>query len=134
MRISTVFHNIRTPNTLLTAFSKAMAGGVVTTARQLTWCRCMCGPSRESDLSRERAARFPQMKIYPTVADALTLGTDTLAVDGVLLIGEHGTYGNERKRATALPALMNFFRQIPWLSTGQPHRSPFLNDKHLSWR
>ena len=30
----------------------------------------------EDDLSRERAARFPQMKIYPTVADALTLGGD----------------------------------------------------------
>ncbi len=42
----------------------------------------------ENDLSRERARRYPQMKIYPTIADALTLGGRKLAVDGVLLIGE----------------------------------------------
>ena len=40
-----------------------------------------CG---ESDLSRDRAERFPTMKLYPTVADALTLGGSELAVDGVL--------------------------------------------------
>ena len=44
------------------------------------------------DLSEERAKRFPQMEIYPTVADALTLGTGDLQVDGVLLVAEHGTY------------------------------------------
>lgn len=52
---------------------------------------------KENDLSRERAARYPQMKLYPTVADALTLGGSTLAVDGVLLIGEHGDYGRNRR-------------------------------------
>ena len=29
---------------------------------------------KENDLSRERADRFPSMVLYPTVADALTLG------------------------------------------------------------
>src|SRR5688572_32089229 len=47
---------------------------------------------KENDLSRERAARFPGMALYPTVADALTLGGSRLAVDGVLLIAEHGEY------------------------------------------
>ncbi len=28
---------------------------------------------KEGDLSRDRAERFPSMKIYPTIADALTL-------------------------------------------------------------
>src|SRR5689334_21278293 len=46
----------------------------------------------EGDLSRDRLTRFPTMKLYPTIADALTLGGDTLGVDGVLLIAEHGTY------------------------------------------
>ena len=46
----------------------------------------------DNDLSEERAKRFPLMKIYPTVAEALTLGRDSLTVDGVLLIGEHGDY------------------------------------------
>src|SRR6476660_2991817 len=35
-----------------------------------------CG---DDDLSRERAQRFPTMKIYPTIADALTLGGSDLA-------------------------------------------------------
>ena len=30
------------------------------------------------------------MKIFPTIASALCLGGSKLAVDGVLLIGEHG--------------------------------------------
>ena len=52
-----------------------------------------------NDLSRERAKRHPEMKIYPTIAEALTLGQSKLAVDGVLLIGEHGGYHrNERGR------------------------------------
>ena len=49
----------------------------------------------EGDLSQDRATRFPHMVIYPTVADALTLGGSDLAVDGVLLIAEHGTYGTQ---------------------------------------
>jgi hypothetical protein len=45
----------------------------------------------ESDISRLLAAshRFP---IKPNIAETLTLGTGTLAVDGVLLIAEHGNY------------------------------------------
>ena len=37
----------------------------------------------ERDVSRERAERFPQLDIYPSIADALTLGGSDLAVDGV---------------------------------------------------
>src|SRR3954447_15689736 len=39
-----------------------------------------------NDLSRERAARHPGMKIYPTIGEALTLGGGKLAVDGVVLV------------------------------------------------
>src|SRR6185503_15610340 len=45
----------------------------------------------KNDLSRRRAEEFG-FKIYPTVADALRCGGDKLAVDAVLLIGEHGNY------------------------------------------
>src|SRR3954447_26974344 len=43
----------------------------------------------QTDLSRERLARRPAVKPSATIADALTLGGDRLAVDGVLLVGEH---------------------------------------------
>src|SRR5215475_12867637 len=46
----------------------------------------------KDDLVPDRAARFPQMKVYPTIAEALTRGTGKLAVDGVVLVGEHGDY------------------------------------------
>src|SRR2546427_9132962 len=42
---------------------------------------------RQGDFSRERAARYQHMKIYPTIAEALTLGGSKLAVDGVVLVG-----------------------------------------------
>src|SRR4051794_5324854 len=65
----------------------------------------------ENDLSADRAKRFPGMKIYPTIADALTLGGNTLAVDGVVLIGEHGSYSKNEKGQHLYPRY-EFFRQI----------------------
>ena len=57
----------------------------------------------ESDLSRDRARQYPSMKLYPTIAEALTLGGDSLAVDGVMLIGEHGSYPRNEKGQTMYP-------------------------------
>src|SRR5947208_15989335 len=45
-----------------------------------------------NDLSRERLQRHPEVRVSPTVADALTMGGGKLAVDGVVLVGEHGNY------------------------------------------
>ena len=59
----------------------------------------------ESDLSRGRAKLFPSMKIYPTIAEALTQGGDKLAVDGVMIIGEHGDYPDNEKGQSCYQAL-----------------------------
>src|SRR3954470_6076407 len=56
-----------------------------------------------NDLSRERAKRPPAMKLCPTIAEALTLGTGKLAVDGVVLVGEHGDYPRNEKGQTKYP-------------------------------
>src|SRR6266545_5158108 len=45
----------------------------------------------KNDISREWAERSG-VPIYPTIRKALTLGGDSLAVDGVIIIGEHGDY------------------------------------------
>jgi len=87
----------------------------------------------ENDLSRERAARFPSLQIYPTVADALTLGTATLAVDGVLLIGEHGNYGKNAKGQHLYPRY-ELFKQIVAVYRTTGCSAPIFNDKHLSWK
>jgi hypothetical protein len=84
------------------------------------------------DLSRERAARFPSMKIYPTIAEALTLGGSKLAVDGVLLVGEGGKYPVNEKGQTLLPRY-EFFQQIVSVFRSSGRSVPVFNDKHLSW-
>lgn len=85
-----------------------------------------------NDLSRERAARHPSMKIYPTIADALTLGTGKLAVDGVVLVGEHGNYPRNEKGQTKYPR-WEFFQQIVAVFRSSGKSVPLFNDKHLSW-
>jgi hypothetical protein len=45
----------------------------------------------EGDLSETRAKEFG-FKVYPTIAEALRCGGSKLAVDAVLIIGEHGNY------------------------------------------
>jgi len=85
------------------------------------------------DLSRQRAKRFPSMKIYPTIAEALTRGGEKLAVDGVLLIGEHGNYPRNEKGQTLYPRY-EFFQQIVEVYRNSGRTAPVFNDKHLSWK
>ena len=86
----------------------------------------------DSDLSRDRSKRFPSMKIYPTIADALTLGGSELAVDGVLLIGEHGSYPTNEKGQHLYPRY-EFFKQIVAVFRATGQTASIFNDKHLSW-
>jgi hypothetical protein len=87
----------------------------------------------EDDLSRERAARFPQLQIYATVADALTCGGAQLAVDGVVLIGEHGNYASNEKGQKLYPRY-ELFKQIVAVYRTTGMTVPVFNDKHLSWK
>jgi hypothetical protein len=85
-----------------------------------------------NDFSRDRAARFPSMKVYPTIAEALTLGSGKLAVDGVVLVGEHGKYPRNEKGQTRYPRY-EFFQQIVAVFRASGRSVPVFNDKHLSW-
>jgi len=86
----------------------------------------------ENDLSQERVTRHPQLKRYPTIAEALTCGGNSLAVDGVLLIGEHGKYPVNEKGQTLYPRY-EYFRQIVDVYRQSGRTAPVFNDKHLSW-
>ncbi len=87
---------------------------------------------RNGDLSRERAARHPELKMCPTIAEALTLGGSKLAVDGVVLVGEHGNYPRNEKGQTKYPRY-EFFEQIVKVFRDSGKSAPVFNDKHLSW-
>ena len=86
----------------------------------------------EGDLSRSRGKQFPSMKIYPTIAEALTLGGSKLAVDGVVVVGEHGDYPRNEKGQTKYPR-WEFFEQIVKVFKDSGRSVPMFNDKHLSW-
>ena len=85
----------------------------------------------KQDISRERAKKY-HVPIFRTVADALTLGGDKLAVDGVLLIGEHGDYPTNDKEQKLYPRF-EMFLKITDVFRQSGRSVPMFNDKHLSW-
>ena len=85
----------------------------------------------KQDISRERAKKY-HVPIFRTVADAFTLGGDKLAVDGVLLIGEHGDYPTNDKQQKLYPRF-EMFLKITDVFRQSGHGVPVFNDKHLSW-
>ena len=87
---------------------------------------------REDDVSKSRLEQFPSMRLYPTIAEALTLGGSKLAVDGVVLVGEHGRYPRNEKGQTKYPRY-EFFKQIVKVFEDSGRSVPVFNDKHLSW-
>jgi hypothetical protein len=72
------------------------------------------------------------MKICRDVADALTCGTDKLAVDGVVYIGEQGDYPRNEKGQTEYPRY-RFFQQVVDVFRASGRSVPYFTDKHLSW-
>lgn len=85
----------------------------------------------ENDLSRSRSAEFG-FPIYPTIAETLRCGGDRLAVDAVLIIGEHGKYEVNSYGQTKYPRY-EFFKQVTDVFRADGVTVPVFNDKHLSW-
>src|SRR5271157_1086300 len=83
------------------------------------------------DQSAERAGSFG-FKVYPTIAQALRCGGSKLAVDGVLIIGEHGDYPHNEKGQILYPRF-EFFRQAVDVFEADGRAVPVFNDKHLSY-
>lgn len=83
------------------------------------------------DLSGERAREFG-FTVYPTIAETLRCGGDKLAVDAVLIIGEHGDYPHNDKGQVLYPRF-EFFDQCVKVFEKDGRTAPVFNDKHLSY-
>lgn len=87
----------------------------------------------EGDVFEDRLDRHPSLKLYPTIAEALTRGTSKLAVDGVVVVGEHGEYPLS---PTGIPMHPHyrFFEAITQVYRDSGRSVPYFNDKELSWK
>lgn len=70
--------------------------------------------------------------IHETVDGAIGAGTKSVAVDGVILIGEHGPYP-ENSRGQSLYPRRRLFEQIVHAFRKGGRRVPVFSDKHLSY-
>jgi hypothetical protein len=82
------------------------------------------------DISRLLAASH-RFRISDSIDDALTLGTGKLAVDGVLLIAEHGSYPKSPTGNTQYPK-RRFWDETMNVFKASQRVVPVFVDKHLS--
>jgi hypothetical protein len=76
-------------------------------------------------------AKQHEVRISPSIEDALTLGSGTLAVDGVLLICEHGNYPRSATTSIQYPK-RRFFEDIVRVFEKSGRVVPVFCDKHLA--
>src|SRR5262249_15701175 len=79
----------------------------------------------------EALAKKHKFTIYKTIEQALLCGGKTLAVDGVLCIGEHGKYETNKKGQILYPR-RRFFEETCKVFAKTKKSVPVFNDKHLA--
>ena len=84
----------------------------------------------DGDLGRQRIQRH-NLRQFPSIAEALTLGGSKLAVDGVVIIAEHGDYPNNELGQRLYPRY-EWFKEVVKVFETSGRAVPVFNDKHLS--
>ena len=84
----------------------------------------------ESQLG-QKICKAKNIPIFKTVGEAVTLGGKELAVDGVVIIGEHGEYPTNLKGQWMLPRWW-IYQQVIRVFEESKRSVPVFNDKHLS--
>ncbi|MFO0966701.1 MAG: hypothetical protein U0793_14100 [Gemmataceae bacterium] len=86
----------------------------------------------KNDMAKDLAKRH-RFTLYDTIAGAVTLGRKEVAVDGVLCIGEHGTYPLNDRGQRLYPR-RRFFEEVTNEFARHKRAVPVFSDKHLSAR
>ncbi len=85
----------------------------------------------KNDLCRSYCEKH-NIPIFPTVTGAIGVGTHAVAVDGVILVGEHGQYAHNNLEQTLYPR-RRLFEEVVHAFRILKKRVPVFSDKHLSY-
>ncbi|MBW8749680.1 MAG: hypothetical protein JF584_19420, partial [Acidobacteria bacterium] len=86
----------------------------------------------DTSLLGQKVCKAKNIPIFKTPGEAVTLGGKDLAVDGVVIVAEHGNYPTDLKGHWLLPRWWIYQQVIKVFE--QSNRSvPVFNDKHLSY-
>jgi hypothetical protein len=83
------------------------------------------------DIGQPLARRW-KIPLAKSIADALTLGGSKLAVDGVVIVAEHGDYPTNERGQILYPR-RRFFEEVLKVFQSSGRSVPVFNDKHLSY-
>jgi hypothetical protein len=85
----------------------------------------------DTDIGRPLAKRW-NIPVYKTMAEALTLRGDQLAVHGVVIVAEHGDYPTNSRGQILYPR-RRFFEEAVKVFRTSKRAVPVFSDKHLSY-
>lgn len=80
----------------------------------------------------QKICKAKGIPVFKTAGDAVTLEGDELAVDGVVIVGEHGNYPTDLKGHWLLPRWW-IYNQVIQVFERSQRSVPVFNDKHLSY-
>jgi hypothetical protein len=86
----------------------------------------------DASLLGQKVAKAKGIPVFKTVTEALTLGGKELAVDGVVIVAEHGEYATDLRGHWLLPRWW-IYQQVVKVFEQSKRSVPVFNDKHLSY-
>ncbi len=86
----------------------------------------------DTSLLAQKVCKAKNIPIFKTVGEAVTLGGKELAVDGVVIVCEHGNYPTDLKGHWLLPRWW-IYQQVMRVFEQSKRSVPVFNDKHLSY-
>jgi len=86
----------------------------------------------DTSLLGQKVAKAKGIPVFKSVAEAVTLGGKELAVDGVVIVAEHGDYPTDMKGHWLLPRWW-IYNQVISVFEKSKRSVPVFNDKHFSY-
>src|SRR6201986_5203817 len=84
----------------------------------------------DTSLLGQKVCKAKNIPIFKTVKEAVTLGEKELAVDGVVIVAEHGNYRTDLKGRWLLPRWW-IYHQVMQVFEQSKRSVPVFNDKHF---